>query len=506
MTSLAPHTPRDREGAPQENRDGSPNCAPDRGAAGDAAGQDAASREVDGSDPEPADADGWIGRGKARVEAGDADGAIAAYRRALELEPRRADAVAALGSLLAKHRPPETALAFYREAIATAATDAAAARFHCDRGALRQQLGDRGGAVDDYLAAVAVHPPLRTSYRKLRYAWFGGGDRDRLAKAVATYREATARDPENADAHNAWAYALTRLGRPQEAAERFRRAAYLQTRDRRPDFVHNHWHELHPRAPRFAIIGGGKCGTRSLYEYLMRHPQAIAPTEKEIDFFSKEYRQGLDWYRAHFAPLPPNGSWTTGEASPSYLTYPGTAERLQAAFPDLKLVVLLRNPVDRALSHYHHWRRSGRETRPFEAVLDEELPLLEPPLDADRLERYLVSRFDDWNTQAGYCLLGLYAYFLPRWLSRFPRERVLILISETLFAEPEATVTRVCDFLGLPPPPAGLRYKKQNAGDYDALPPAWRDRLTAAFEPHNRALADRLEQALPQSWWGEGAE
>ena len=105
---------------------------------------------------------------------------------------------------------------------------------------------------------------------------------------------------------------------------------------------------LERRLPDFLIIGAQKCGTSSMFAYLNQHPQMKLPDVKEIHFFDLNYSNGLDWYTSHFPPASLSHRMVTGEASPYYLFHPHVPERVRLHCPDVKLVVMLRNPVDRA--------------------------------------------------------------------------------------------------------------------------------------------------------------
>src|SRR5215208_8528317 len=117
--------------------------------------------------------------------------------------------------------------------------------------------------------------------------------------------------------------------------------------------------------PDFLILGAQKAGTTALYAYLRWHPQITGPSFKEVSFFDRHYARGERWYRAH---LPMRRSSIVGEASPSYLFHPLAPERVAQMLPNARLVALLRNPVDRAFSHYQHEVALGREPLSFEAA------------------------------------------------------------------------------------------------------------------------------------------
>src|SRR5262249_28187228 len=157
---------------------------------------------------------------------------------------------------------------------------------------------------------------------------------------------------------------------------------------------------------------------------------------KEVSFFDRHYARGEAWYRGHFpnalrrraverrtgaVPL-------AGEASPSYVFHPFAPERVAKLVPDVRLVVLVRNPVDRALSHYHHEVALGRESLSFEDAVEQEDGRMRGELDRMRDPSYFSHAW--WNYT--YLARGRYAEQLERWLTVFPRERLLIVPSEDL--------------------------------------------------------------------------
>ena len=123
------------------------------------------------------------------------------------------------------------------------------------------------------------------------------------------------------------------------------------------------WREL----PDFLVIGAQKAGTTALYAYLRWHPSIAGPFWKEVSFFDRHWARGEAWYRGQF-PLRSSGK-LVGEASPSYVFHPLAPERVFSLVPDVKLVVLLREPGDRAYSQYQHAVALGRETLSFEDAL-----------------------------------------------------------------------------------------------------------------------------------------
>ncbi|HEU4753558.1 MAG TPA: sulfotransferase domain-containing protein [Armatimonadota bacterium] len=244
--------------------------------------------------------------------------------------------------------------------------------------------------------------------------------------------------------------------------------------------------------PDFLIIGAQKGGTTSLYEYLAAHPCVGPAAIKEVHFFDLKWDRGVSWYRAQFptaqekrrAEQATGQPFLTGEATPYYLYHPPAAERAFSVVPAARLIVMLRNPADRAYSHYQHERRAGREPLSFEEALEREVERLaeEPEAMTGRAE------FSSGRRRHSYLARGRYAEQLERWLARFPREQLLILNSERFYADPAAATEQACRFLGLPPP-AQAEYPRHNPGSYrGGMEPATRRRLLDHFAPENERL------------------
>jgi hypothetical protein len=245
------------------------------------------------------------------------------------------------------------------------------------------------------------------------------------------------------------------------------------------------------REPTFLILGAQKAGTSSLLEYLNWHPD-VAPSElKEVDYFSFHYARGPRWYRSHFPPAAAGRQ--TGEASPSYLYDPRVPARVAAALPRVPLIALLRDPVERAISHYHHERKRDLEPLSLEEALDREEERIGAERDAvlaGTEERPV--RMRHWS----YADRGLYADQLERWFEHFPRERVLVLCAEQFFDQTAETYARVLDFLGLSAW-APEEFPVMNANPSAAPPPEVRARLEHRFAEPNERLFALLGERFP---------
>jgi Sulfotransferase domain len=242
--------------------------------------------------------------------------------------------------------------------------------------------------------------------------------------------------------------------------------------------------------PDFLILGAQKAGTTALYAYLRWHPEITGPSFKEVSFFDRHYAKGERWYRAH---MPVRRRSLVGEASPSYLFHPLAPERVAGMLPGARLIALLRNPVDRAFSHYQHEVALGREPLSFEDAVDREDERMQ-----SELERMLrdPSYFSLawWNYT--YIARGRYAEQLERWFAAFPREQLLVLFTEELSADTAATYRRVLDFLGVTARDLET-YPRIFDRDYADMNPGTRARLHKEFEKPNRRLASLLGRDLP---------
>lgn len=245
--------------------------------------------------------------------------------------------------------------------------------------------------------------------------------------------------------------------------------------------------------PGLLIIGAQKSGTTSLFRYLISHPQVLPGTVKEVRYFNAHSERGLHWYRSHF-PLRHFG-WSvaagrepiTVDASTAYLFSSEAPARISNDLSDARFVALLRDPVDRAWSHYRHSVREGHEELGFgEALAQEET----------RITRYRsalaagepVFRTLSFHT---YKARGRYVEQLERWFSAFDRDRFCILRSEALFADPQGVTNRVLSFLGMDPVQIG-NPGAYNAGSTGAMSAAQREGLQKYFEPYNQRLYDLL--------------
>jgi len=190
--------------------------------------------------------------------------------------------------------------------------------------------------------------------------------------------------------------------------------------------------------PDFIIAGAQKCGTTFLNTCLRLHSSIYIPRKpQELHFFDldENYRRGMDWYISHFENAEQNAR--IGQTSPLYIYEPKAAHRISKALPSVGLIFILRNPVDRAYSHYWHNIQKGRETLSFEAAL--------------RREPSRIAKDFENRRHFSYIDRGRYAQQLERYLRLFPFEQLLVLLSEDMKRNPVAAINDCCDFLNVEP-------------------------------------------------------
>lgn len=252
------------------------------------------------------------------------------------------------------------------------------------------------------------------------------------------------------------------------------------------------------RLPTFLVIGAQKAGTTALYAYLRWHPAISGPAWKEVSFFDRHFWRGLRWYQGQFPLRTSRRLVAVGEASPSYLFHPLAPQRVAALLPGVKLIAILRDPVERAYSHYQHEVSLGREPLSFEDALAAEEERI-----AGEVERMSVNPryFSRAWWDHTYAARGLYAEQLERWFAVFPRRQLLVLTNDDLAERTEETYHRTLEFLGVQPwrPPQGFPRIFERA--YAEPPAPACAALAARFAEPNRALAELLGRELP---WGNG--
>lgn len=273
--------------------------------------------------------------------------------------------------------------------------------------------------------------------------------------------------------------------------------------------------------PDYIIIGVSKSGTTTMYQLISAHPDVLPSIVKEVYFFNIEgnYEKGKMWYRSFFPSHLHKRHLSrrhgrrilSGESTPSYMQHTMAPARVRAALPNVKMIVMLRNPVDRAYSHYHMSIRMQRESLTFEEAVAAEKARM----------RYYMERavsepeFSWYGRQYSYLGTGHYAEQLAYWFRYHDRNKFLILTLDELKADQRGVMGRVFEFLGLEPfdtgdlhptamiphrfgPGLGIRNIgwQYNVGRYDTMNHDTRSMLVDYFRPHNERLQQLLDRGF----------
>lgn len=262
------------------------------------------------------------------------------------------------------------------------------------------------------------------------------------------------------------------------------------------------------RLPTYIIAGAMRSGTTALNSYLREHPDVAVSSTKEVHFFDEYFDRGLDWYRQQFPGS--ESAVAVGEATPNYMFSTIALDRIRDTLPDVKLVVMLRDPIDRAHSHYWHDRARGKTSGDFEDTVMREL--------------------DGSGQGLNYVARGRYRAQIEDILERFPPTALHVEIFEDMVDRPEDLYSSVCRFIGVDDSfrPGNLgspvnsfiefrslalrrvshkvpgrlktvlgRINTRRRASYPPMPEKVRELLTAEFEKANQGLDKIVGRNLP---------
>ncbi|WP_161937833.1 sulfotransferase domain-containing protein [Serinicoccus chungangensis] len=253
--------------------------------------------------------------------------------------------------------------------------------------------------------------------------------------------------------------------------------------------------------PSFLVVGAQRSGTTSLFRLLETHPQVVRPTlDKGIGYFDLNYSRPWSWYISHF-PIRPLAALMRGtkrvvtfESSGYYMFHPLAHERIADDLPGVKVVMMLRNPVDRAHSAHRHEQRRGFEAEDFETAVSLETTRLAGEVERIKDDPYYVSFAHQHHAYVGR---GEYAQQVARLIDSCGRENVYVIDADAFFDNPAAEFSQLCRWLGLDEP-AQVKADAWNAAPRAPLRQDLRRRLEVHFEPHDVRLEHILGRTV--SW------
>lgn len=248
--------------------------------------------------------------------------------------------------------------------------------------------------------------------------------------------------------------------------------------------------------PSFIIIGAQRCGTTSLYDYLSHHPQIIPSPVKELFYFDDYYQRPIEWYKSFFPTQKQReklerdlvANVITGEASPSYFFHPYAAKRIKETLPQIKLILVLRDPIERAYSHYNHIKRLNREPLSFEEAIEKEQERITPDIEKLAKDEFYKA---DQRRDYSYLTRGYYAKQIKEWWKHFPKEQLLIVQSEEFYRETPKVYNEIVEYLGLNSYTLPT-FEAKNALKYAKMAPETKEKLKAYFAPKNEELYELL--------------
>lgn len=348
----------------------------------------------------------------------------------------------------------------------------------------RGQMG-AGAALDAWLDRTLAVPQMEDPI--IHPNWWMVSQDIYTEQRVEKARALLAQHQRSHDCHLLLAYLLRFSDNPAAGVP------YLQAAARR------RWEDAHgpgsaapfseAKPPAFLVIGLAKGGSTSLYNYLCSHPLIWPAVNKEINFWNNHYDAGRDWYLACFPPIPAGSPDISGEASINSFWSPKAAQRIARDAPDMKLILILREPAARAFSDYNMMVRLGREERSWEECMEQQMSeFASCPVDyVDKLDKVLGER--------NYLLKGATLPVLKRWLQHHNKDKLLVLDNRDLGERATTTMNRVFRFLGLPEhdivaPP------RINVGGYKRLDDELNQQLQQWYQPHQEALQEFLVTEL----------
>jgi hypothetical protein len=244
--------------------------------------------------------------------------------------------------------------------------------------------------------------------------------------------------------------------------------------------------------PKFLIIGGVRCGTTSLYYDICKHPSVEKAAYDEIGFFDDNYHLGIDWYRSMFPTekkmnkiQKETGFCVTGEDTPFYIWNKSVIEKIKNLITEIKLIVILRNPVDRAYSNYHLSVREGNENRSFKDAIRNDIKFI-------NYKKHNNEELTNIDFKKSYIAKGLYYDQLLNWFNTFDKKQICIVFTEDLRDNPEDTMRTIFKFLQLPFFSI-KKYEKQKMSDYNDMEKEIRMELSRYYESYNEQLFELIK-------------
>jgi hypothetical protein len=248
--------------------------------------------------------------------------------------------------------------------------------------------------------------------------------------------------------------------------------------------------------PDFIIIGAMKSGTTSLYYNICQHQNVFEAAYDEIGFFDDNYELGLNWYRSMFPTIfqkyiskLKHQKFLTGEDTPFYFWKEDAVNRINKILPNVKLIIILRNPIDRAYSNYTDRINQGKELSSFEEVIEREINLIKKNGEKNSKSNQII----DIIKEPAYLAKGIYVNQLELWIEKFPLNQFHILSTEEMAKNPDETLQKVFEFLEIPKENIKTPQKRKMK-KYSPMNIKTRESLIEFYKPYNEKLFEEINQ------------
>ena len=375
---------------------------------------------------------------------------IESYRQAVAIEPKCDRFYYALGEALFKNSQLQESEVHFTKAVTLNEQNFWAYYY---LGLIKRQQNQPQEAIAYFQKVITLDPQNEPGYWALQYTAVPD---DAVTGLIDFYQRIIAQHPEVYLAWGNLGDLLSQQGQIPAAICCYQTSCYHQVTTRSPHLLHLNWHTKKEQPPDFIIVGASKCGTSSLFQYLNYHPQILLPHKKELNFFTPQnLDRGLAWYYSQFPAITDYEGLLTGEASPAYFNNPYARDNISQLPKPVKIIILLRNPVERVISWYYHNIKCGQEHRPLLEVITTEITKVQttPPERIDYSCDYVAD--------------SIYLNKIKKWLEIISEPNILIIQTETLAVQPEATMKQVFDFLDLPYYSV-IEYFRHNQGFYQS--------------------------------------
>ncbi len=406
-----------------------------------------------------------------------------------------------LGTAISRQDRFEEALVCYKKAISI---EPNLYQAYFQMGQAFGQVGNWDEEFQCYIKALQIKPNDRRANRSC-HVWFNQiGTQltsQQLDERIQAYLSVMEGLEKSTILYAKVGSVLLKLGKVSEGISYNQKACYHQLEKSKPEFIEHWWEKGKLIGPQFLLIGVAKCGTTSLYDYMTQHPQILPAKQKELRFLSWAIHQigreelmntnfhlppsYREMYCSQFPPISQQGNYITGEATPGYINTPDLEKLLSKSFPDVKLIVILRNPVKRSLSHYYMDLREAKVKQSFEEIIE---------LEIERLNsgENILELLNKPQQHSHYLNYGLYTYALERWMKFLPREQLLVLQSEELASNPDPVMSQIFEFLNVPAF-GDIKYPSKNKGSYSSkIDESLLTRLYDFYRPHNKRLEELI--------------